>query len=268
MLAIPEPFAGQFAPDTKLTRVQLADLRRVVALFRKKDPGFVPAWNGFLAHHNLHSKLRPPPNAYRMREACERAMMVLRRPLRDVELDFAECVAGLVALWDHLLPVDHLPAKMRRLGDPDRAEVRRVIRDRAEARRVIGLLLRRLDEIEGRQGKQEPAPQQPKDTHTPAPPPAPNTATRSPGGGAAAPRANEAARKATVNQRMLEIIENNPQALLWTITQWVERLKCGRATVHATAAYKQCQISQEAVRRKEEERHRGWQDYLDRTNDD
>ncbi len=46
-------------------------------------------------------------------------------------------------------------------------------------------------------------------------------------------------KKATINIRMLEIIQKDPaESLGWTITEWSERLKCSRSSVHGTEAWK------------------------------
>jgi hypothetical protein len=69
---------------------------------------------------------------------------------------------------------------------------------------------------------------------------------------------NKSTKRGTVNQRMLEKIDANPEALLWTVTQWTDQLRCGRATVHKAEAYKKCRRAQERVKRERAERERGW----------
>jgi hypothetical protein len=44
--------------------------------------------------------------------------------------------------------------------------------------------------------------------------------------------------KATVNMRMADEIQKNPDAMGWTITQWQRHLKCGRATIQETDTWR------------------------------
>lgn len=45
-------------------------------------------------------------------------------------------------------------------------------------------------------------------------------------------------RKATVNTRMIDIMQQESEAAGWTSTQWASRLKCAKSTVVATMAWK------------------------------
>jgi hypothetical protein len=59
-----------------------------------------------------------------------------------------------------------------------------------------------------------------------------------------------AAKPATTNQRMLEMIQKNPEARNWTITQWLKELGTkSRATVHGTETWKELQKAREEAKR-------------------
>jgi hypothetical protein len=63
--------------------------------------------------------------------------------------------------------------------------------------------------------------------------------------------------KATVNMRMAEEIQKNPEAIGWTITQWQKYLKCGRATIQGTATWRSLEshrLSEKAKRIKDRRR--------------
>lgn len=51
--------------------------------------------------------------------------------------------------------------------------------------------------------------------------------------------------KASVNARMIDVLTKRPESQSWSITSWVKHLKCARATVHATKAWKQIQKMRE-----------------------
>jgi hypothetical protein len=63
--------------------------------------------------------------------------------------------------------------------------------------------------------------------------------------------------KATVNMRMADEIQKNPNAMGWTITQWQQHLKCSRAAIQGTATWRsleRCRLTKKAERIKD--RHR------------
>jgi hypothetical protein len=55
-------------------------------------------------------------------------------------------------------------------------------------------------------------------------------------------------RKATVNIRMLEVIQDNPESLGWNSPQWARHLKCGKSTVVETKTWKDLRTGRERER--------------------
>tara|TARA_B100001123_G_scaffold386875_1_gene461699 strand:+ start:331 stop:1092 length:762 start_codon:yes stop_codon:yes gene_type:complete len=51
-------------------------------------------------------------------------------------------------------------------------------------------------------------------------------------------KASKSGPKATVNVRMLAVIQENPEAIGWSCSEWAKHLKCARSTVVATMTWK------------------------------
>lgn len=54
--------------------------------------------------------------------------------------------------------------------------------------------------------------------------------------------------RATINARMLETLQKNPDARGWTVRKWTEYLKCSRAGVHDTETWRQLSALRELER--------------------
>jgi hypothetical protein len=54
--------------------------------------------------------------------------------------------------------------------------------------------------------------------------------------------------KATVNMRMLDELQKNPEVRGWTCRQWAKHLKCGASTVAETAVWKELYVPRETVK--------------------
>ena len=67
------------------------------------------------------------------------------------------------------------------------------------------------------------------------------------GAGATAPESETAnksiMRPATVNQRMLDTLERDPESLNWPAQKWADALECSKSTVHGTPAWKRIQAA-------------------------
>jgi hypothetical protein len=260
MPPIPDRFAQHFIPGSQLTKRHLSKLDRIGRLLdglavrnrqaKAADP--VAMLNAFWADPALSKVVIPEstPPASTMRGLCERALMAWGGR-RDPQFDYAWRAKQLIQEWDRLMSADDLPAQIREYE----------VKDRAGAKRVVRALLRRLDRIEGGVVRQDP-PHEPEKNPVPVPeattlPDAQPSADK----GDARPKKKKRPPKATVNQRMTEVIEKNPESLLWTVTHWTNHLKCSRAAVHAAQAYRGCREAQEAVKRERMERQRKWQSY-------
>lgn len=54
--------------------------------------------------------------------------------------------------------------------------------------------------------------------------------------------------KASVNARMLETIQKNPEAMGWTTTQWAKHLHCAKSTVADTKTWKDLAMGRDRAR--------------------
>ena len=61
-------------------------------------------------------------------------------------------------------------------------------------------------------------------------------------------KASKSGRKATVNVRMLEAIQENPEAMGWNSPKWAKFLKCGKSSVVETKTWKTLSTSRERER--------------------
>ena len=71
---------------------------------------------------------------------------------------------------------------------------------------------------------------------------------------ATAPQQSRLKSRSTTNQRMAEILIDDPGALMWSTRQWATHLRCAAATVHSTAAYSQCKEAQENAKMEKQAR--------------
>jgi hypothetical protein len=191
-----------------------------------------------------------------MRGQCERALAAWYGP-PALHYDYGWRVKQLSEEWQRLIYEDDLPRRIR--------EAAAVVKDRAGAKRVVRAMLRRLDRIEGIAPEQRLA-KPPEAAHSELPAKAAAPQDTSPGAAPLAEPSHGAAVKKllprqTTEQRMREIIDKNPEALLWSITRWTAQLRRARSTIHDTETWRRCREAQEAVRRRRMEEQRKWQRY-------